>query len=250
MKIADRIHIVGSGRQGFGLTDAYDCHVYLIDGGGEYALIDAGGGRDLPGVIAQIEADGLDPAAVRQVLLTHAHADHAAGAAGLRARLGLRVLASAEVAGWVSAGDAAAASLDAARRAGVYPEDFAYPPCPADGTLADGDVVPVGDLRIEVVATPGHAAGHLAFALRPADAPQARPGIFTGDAFFHGGRILLQHTWDCSLQDSIRSVERLAALDPEGLYPGHLTFSVRGARRQLELALAHIARLAPPPQLH
>src|SRR5215203_5760342 len=164
MKIADRIHIVGSGRQGFALTDAYDCHIYLIDGGGEYALIDAGGGRDLPGVIAQIEADGLDPAAVRQVLLTHAHADHAAGAAGLRARLGLRVLASSEVAGWVSAGDAAAASLDAARRAGVYPEDFAYPPCPADGTLADGDVVPVGDLRIEVVATPGHAAGHLAFA--------------------------------------------------------------------------------------
>ena len=47
MKIAPGIHIVGSGRQGFGLTDDYDCHVYLVDGGDEYALIDAGGGRDL-----------------------------------------------------------------------------------------------------------------------------------------------------------------------------------------------------------
>ena len=84
---------------GFGLTDDYDCHVYLLDGGDEHALVDAGGGRDPDAIVRLIAADGLDPRRVRTCFLTHAHADHAAGAAGLRERLGLRVLASPEVAG-------------------------------------------------------------------------------------------------------------------------------------------------------
>ena len=33
MKISDRIYLAGSGRSGFGLTDDFDCHVYVLDGG-------------------------------------------------------------------------------------------------------------------------------------------------------------------------------------------------------------------------
>jgi hydroxyacylglutathione hydrolase len=246
MKIAERIHIVGSGQSGFHLSDDYDCHVYLLDGGAEYALIDAGGGRDPDAIVRLIEADGLDPRRVRTMLLTHAHADHAAGAAGLRERLGLRVLASPEVAKWVAAGDTRAASLDAAKQAGVYPPDFPYPACPVEGTLHDGTTVQVGDLTIEAIATPGHAAGHLSYALRR----DGRTSVFCGDAFFFGGKILLQNTWDCSLAESIATVERLAALDVDGLYPGHLTFAVKDGRRQVERAMEYIRKLLPPPQLH
>ena len=32
MKLTDRIYLVGSGGQGFNLTDDYDCHIYLLDG--------------------------------------------------------------------------------------------------------------------------------------------------------------------------------------------------------------------------
>ena len=245
MKIAERIHIVGSGQAGFGLTDDYDCHVYLLDGGDEYALIDAGGGRDTAGILSLIEGDGLDPRRVRTLLLTHAHADHAAGAAALRAQLGLRVLASPHIAGIVSAGDERGASLDIARTAGGYPADFVLPACPVDGELAEAAVVRVGDLAIEVIETPGHATGHLSYVLRRGE----RTSVFCGDAFFFGGRILLQHTWDCSLQASIRSVERLAALDLDGLYPGHLTFTVRHGRREVAKAMQEIASLLPPPQL-
>jgi hydroxyacylglutathione hydrolase len=245
MKIADRIHIVGSGRSGFNLTDAYDCHVYLLDGGGEYALVDAGGGRDPDGIVRLIEQDGLDPRRVTQLLLTHAHADHAAGAAGLRDRLAVRVQASADVARFVSEGDAAAASLDVARKAGVYPPNFAYPACPVDGVLAGGAIARVGDLEIGAIETPGHAAGHLSYVLRR----DGRTSVFCGDAFFFGGRILLQHTWDCSVQDSIRTVERLSTLDVDGLYPGHHTFAVHDGRLQVEKAMEYVRRLLPPPQL-
>jgi hydroxyacylglutathione hydrolase len=245
VKIADRIHIVASGRLGFGLTDDFDCHVYLVDGGSEYALIDAGGGRDIDGIVAQITGDGLDPARVRQLLLTHAHADHAAGAAPLRQRFGLRVVASPTVARYVREGDERAVSLDVARRAGSYPPEFAFPPCPVDAELADGAAVKIGDLTLTALETPGHASGHLAYVLRQGD----RVSVFCGDAVFFGGTILLQHTWDCSLQESISSVERLAALSVDGLFPGHLTFAVRQGRRQVDKAMQSIANLLPPAQM-
>jgi glyoxylase-like metal-dependent hydrolase (beta-lactamase superfamily II) len=241
----DRIHIVGSGRSGFGFTDDYDCHVYLLDGGAEYALIDAGGGRDLAGILARIGGDGLDPAKVRRLLLTHAHADHAAGAAGLRERLGLRVGASPEVARFVRDGDERAASIDLARKAGAYPPDFPYPACPVDDELADGALIAIGDLSLEAVATPGHAAGHLSYVLRRG----GETAVFCGDAFFMGGRILLQHTWDCSVQESIATVQRLAALSIDALYPGHHTFTVRNGRREVDKAMRAIDSLLPPPQL-
>jgi hydroxyacylglutathione hydrolase len=245
VKIADRIHIVASGRLGFGLTDDFDCHVYLVDGGSEYALIDAGGGRDIDGIVAQITGDGLDPARVRQLLLTHAHADHAAGAAPLRQRFGLRVVASPTVARYVHEGDERAVSLDVARRAGSYPPEFAFPPCPVDAELADGAAVKIGDLTLTALETPGHASGHLAYVLRQGD----RVSVFCGDAVFFGGTILLQHTWDCSLQESISSVERLAALSVDGLFPGHLTFAVRQGRRQVDKAMQSIANLLSPAQM-
>jgi len=182
---------------------------------------------------------------VRTLLLTHAHADHAAGAAGLRERLGMRVLASPLVAQYVRDGDERAASLDVARKAGGYPAGFTLSPCPVDEELEGGAIVRVGDLTLEVIDTPGHAAGHVSYVLRHA----GQSSVFCGDAFFFGGRILLQHTWDCSIQDSIRSVERLAALSVDGLYPGHLTFTVRNGRRQFDRAMQAVSSLLPPPQL-
>jgi glyoxylase-like metal-dependent hydrolase (beta-lactamase superfamily II) len=245
VKITDRIHIVASGRSGFSLTDDHDCHVYLLDGGDEYALIDAGGGRDLDGLVAQIEADGLDPRRLRHLWLTHAHGDHAAGAAGLRERFNPRVVASPLAARYIRDGDEQAISLEAARQAGIYPADFVFRACPVDAEVSEGDTLHVGDLTLEVVETPGHASGHLSFVLRH----NGTTSIFSGDTLFFGGRVVLQATWDCSLQESIASIRKLAPLRIDGFFPGHQSFSLRHGHRHVEQALRSIDQLLPPPQL-
>ena len=60
MKLSRRTHLIGSGLNGFSLSHPLDCHVYLVDGGSELAVIDAGGGGAPERLVAEIERDGLD----------------------------------------------------------------------------------------------------------------------------------------------------------------------------------------------
>ena len=61
MRLAERIYLVGSGSFGFDLTDPYDCHVYLLDGGTELALIDVGAGMGAEAIVENVRRDGFDP---------------------------------------------------------------------------------------------------------------------------------------------------------------------------------------------
>lgn len=244
MKVTERIHVVGSGRAGFNLTDALDCHVYLLNGGDEYALIDAGAGMAPEQIVRRIEEDGLDPGRIRYLLLTHAHADHSGGAAWFRDRLGVTVVGSPETAEWVGRGDERAISLDVARRAGAYPAEYRFQACPVETTIEDGGTLQVGDVELTAVATPGHSKGKLSFVFRE----DGQVSAFTGDAIFPGGKILLQDIWDCSVQESCRSIERLHALDLDGLYPGHVSFAVQRGREHVEAAMAKVRQLVPPEQ--
>lgn len=246
MRLSNRIYLVGSGEHDWALTDALDAQVYLVTTDDGHVVVDAGAGRSVDAIVAAIRADGVDPARVRWVLLTHGHGDHAGGAAAWRAAVpGARIAASTEVAGWLAAGDETATSVDRARAAGIYPPDFRLRPCEPERALTDGDVIDVGDLRFRAIATPGHAHGHLAFL---ADIDGAAT-LFSGDALFPAGRILLQDTWDCDLHAALRSVERLAALAAERLLAGHLGPVLDGAGAHMAAATDRIARLLPPESL-
>jgi len=246
MQLTNHIHLIASGDMGFSLTHPLDCHVYLVDGGGEAALIDGGVGLATREVLAGIQATGLDPAHIRWLLLTHAHADHAGGAAALREALsGLGVALAAEAAPWLRTADEEAISLRFARRAAFYPSDYSLRPCPVDRELSEGDEIAVGDLVLEVIETPGHCAGHLCFLMEEDD----RCVLFSGDHVFHGGRISVQNIPDCSLQAYARSTAKLAELEIDALLPGHLTLSLHRGQRHIASAHRAFQGLAPPPSI-
>src|SRR5204863_6710374 len=120
VQVTDRIFIVGSGRFGFGLTHHSDSHVYLVDGGSEIALIDAGAGVETGGIVDRVVRTRLARDRVRKLFVTHAHADHAGGARKLRASFSLDVHASSDVARILRAGDETAASVDVGKAQGTY----------------------------------------------------------------------------------------------------------------------------------
>lgn len=122
------------------------------------------------------------------VLLTHGHADHAEGAREFAAMASCAVRA-----------------LDPAHRLG-------------EEGLADGDVVEIGSLRVDVLGTPGHTSDSLSFWL-PEEA-----SLLTGDTVLGRGTSVVAHP-DGSLGAYLGSLHRLHALAAEAgvrtVLPGH-----------------------------
>jgi hydroxyacylglutathione hydrolase len=247
MRIDRRLGLVGSGALGFDLSDPFDCNVFIADAGGEHVLFDAGAGLGADAILAVCREDGVDPDRIRHLVLTHAHGDHGGGAAHLRDRLpGLVVHAAPRTAEIVAAGDEDAVSMPAARRAGIYPPDYVDRACPVDEVVPSGGTIRIGELGLTAVPTPGHSHDHHCWLVEAPSGPRCLVG---GDALFVGGRVALQHIYDCSVPDVIASIERLAELEFDALLPGHLAFSMHGAKRHVDAAMAVIARLGCPDSI-
>jgi glyoxylase-like metal-dependent hydrolase (beta-lactamase superfamily II) len=247
MRLTPDVALVGGGAlTGFGVSSDFDSHVYLLDGGGEAALVDCGMGT--PAGVAAVEraiaAAGLDAASVQRLFLTHYHTDHAGGTRAFRDRLGLRVAIGSPAAAALETADHEATQFGPAQRSGMFPAGYDYHACPVDDRLADGDDIAVGRLTVRYVATPGHAAGHGSYLVTGGE----RTYLLTGDALFAGGRILLQAIPDCDLAASLASVRRLAALEFDALLPGHGAMALSGGGAHTAAAMAAIDRLAVPAQ--
>jgi hydroxyacylglutathione hydrolase len=216
---------------GANLTDAYDCNVYAIYGRDRAVLVDAGGGR-VPIAV---------PPEVDSVILTHLHADHAAGARALGER-GLRILAHPWTAEGLAVGDEERSGLARARSWGMYLPDQRLDAWPDVGTIDDGDELDLGDCRVTVVATPGHAAGHISLLV------EARTrSLIAGDIVFPGGTISLQIMPDCSIDSIWQSIEQVRVLEPDALYAGHLAPVTSGAISHLDSALEAFRAGRIPP---
>ncbi len=245
MKLTEHIELIGSGQMGFNLTDALDCNVYLVHDGHDAVIIDAGAGADIEPILRQIDQTGIPRDTIRRLLLTHAQPDHAGGAWTLHDALSVEAYASPLAASYVRDSDERAASFDRLCGPGGYSEDYTFAACPVSDELRESDRIIVGRLAIEVVETPGHCGGHLSFVLHRPDGID----LFSGDAIFTRGRILLQNIWDCSVADSCESVERLATIRPDGLFPGHGTVSIERGWTHIYSAMESIGSMLPPPQL-
>lgn len=253
MELLPGVALVGSGWLGMSLSDRDDCHVYLVHDGDDAILIDAGCGRASDAIVQRIQAVGVAPQSVSRILITHAHPDHAAGALSLAERLGATVLASPQVADILRRGDEDGAGLTVARAAGRYPTDVRLLPTPAT-SCDDGDVLQVGSITVQVLATPGHAIGHLCYVARLDVDPLGCKGgsvavLFSGDLVFTRGRVAVLGTPDTDVAALADSLRRVAALRPQVLLPGHETVALSDAPRHLDAAISALDLQDLPPAL-
>lgn len=245
MRLTRDVLLVGSGDTGFNISHPLDCHIYLLDGGDEFALIDAGIGgptSETDQILANIEEDGIDPTRIGRLLLTHYHTDHAGGAADFRERIGCLVHGSPLCADVVTRADAEVTALTAAQEAGMYPRDYILQPCPAESSLTDGATFNVGRLQVTVFETPGHSADHISLLIEGGD----RTYLIGGDLIFYGGTIVAQNIPDCSLQDYAESMIRMSGVQFDALLPGHFTPSLRDGKRHVDAAAAKFLSLGIP----
>ena len=129
-----------------------DNNVWVVGDDADCVVVDAA--HDADAVLAAVGGRTL-----RAVICTHGHNDHVNAVEALRAATG------------------APARLHPDDRM-LWDDAVASPP---DGELADGQVVEVGDVALEVLHTPGHSPGACCL-----HAP-ALGVLFSGDTLFRGG---------------------------------------------------------------
>ena len=184
---------------------------FLVAGeDGTLVLVDAGT-RTAPATILEALAGlGRAPGDVTHVLLTHAHFDHAGGAAAVVEATGASVQTHDREAVYVREGRVP--RPDQSTRGGrllarVPGRAMGFAKVGVDGTFAHGDVLPVAG-GIHVVHTPGHTPGHCSF-LHPGSGV-----LITGDAVLNVRRLRYPLAGFCTdVRLSRRSAERLGDLD-------------------------------------
>ena len=190
-----------------------NCSLVWCDETHEAALIDPGG--DLDRLLAEVQRRGL---VLKQILLTHAHIDHAGGTGTLARTEGLPIIGP-------HPGDQF--WIDGlpmqARQFGFAPAE----PFTPTRWLADGDTVTVGRSTLNVRHCPGHTPGHVVF--HSAEAKRC----FVGDVLFAGsiGRTDFPGGDYDTLIDSI--TQRLWPMGDDTVFiPGHGPESSFGRERR------------------
>lgn len=173
---------------------------YII-GRGDVAILDPG--PDDPAHVAALLA-AVAGETVSHIVVTHTHRDHSPAAAAVKAATGATVVGCTphHAARPLHIGEIN--PLDASADT-----DFR-----ADLEMPDGATVSGADWTLSAVATPGHTANHLAFALREENL------LFSGDHVMAWATSIVAPP-DGAMGDYIASLEKLGTR-PETIYlPGH-----------------------------
>jgi len=189
------------------LTSApFAVNAFVAREGQSALVVDSTSGLDWPAFEPKLR-EALGGARVEACHLTHLHVDHVGGAARVARLTGAPLVMHADEAFAVEEGDLIATG--AALFGGAME---AHPVT----RVREGDTLALGAAKLEVLLVPGHSPAHTALW-----EPESR-SLFSGDVVFEGGsfgRVDLPGGDEKAL---VASLEKLAALDPLHVYPGHM----------------------------
>ncbi len=150
--ITKEIYQVG----GDGLTASEDAAIYLLYIDGQAAIVDAGCGNATRRLLENIRHCGVPEKAIEYLLITHCHYDHTGGAAELKKRLKLNVVAHHLEAPYLEKGDP---EVTAASWYGAT-----LTPVSVDIKLKQHtQSIRLGQRNITAIHLPGHSPGSLVF---------------------------------------------------------------------------------------
>ncbi len=181
------------------ISAGYDSNAYVLLAE-RVAVIDTGlSAESMRSRLAGV----VQPEDVEVVVNTHAHIDHCGGnGAFANARVMLHEL-DAE----------AAESGSFYGTASLFGTGSAWKP---ERLLREGMKIELGDAELEVIHTPGHTPGSICLYLREERA------LFSGDTLFAGGSFGRTDLEGGNMRQLVESLRRIAELEIEVLYPGHL----------------------------
>ena len=203
--------VTASSNHLFQLTHLGAINCYLVREEDGFTLIDTGMSREAQPIMREAQKLGLP---IVRIVLTHAHVDHVGS---------LDALPHAQIA--ISERDARFLSGDKSLDPSEpqVPLRGGYPVCTTKPTLLLHEGDRIGSL--EVLATPGHTPGHLAFldtrdrALIAGDAFQTLGGVAVSGTFKLLFPLPALATWHKGL--ALQSARKLLAVQPSVLAVGH-----------------------------
>jgi glyoxylase-like metal-dependent hydrolase (beta-lactamase superfamily II) len=191
--------------------------LYLWRDGDELTLVDTGTPGSGENVVDAIRRLGLDREALRWIVVTHFHGDHAGSLAEIREWSDAPVYAHA-------------ADADLIRGVGEVPlpiltdwerpiwervgNHISPPPAEVDHELTGGETLDFGG-GAEVLPVPGHTPGSIALHL------PAHRLLFTGDTIAESGGSVILGVFNVDREQAVRSLRAQAELDVDVVCFGH-----------------------------
>lgn len=202
---------------------------YLLEAEGECAIIETGTHNTVPIILALLDEKGIQRDAVKYVIPTHVHLDHAGGVGGLMAALpSATLLVHPRGARHMIDPSKLKAGATAVYGEKMFAEIYGdVIPVSADRvrTMEDGDTVMLADRELRFIDTPGHARHHFCVY------DPLSKGIFTGDTFglsypaltTDKGPFIMPTTTPVQFEPEAlkASIQRLLDLRPERIYLTH-----------------------------
>ena len=218
-----------------------DCNTYVFRNiEGKIAIVDPGNGISFDALLSGLKNINFDVLNVQWVLITHVHVDHLLGIYPMLKYFQDKKLPPPEI---IALGESARVIEEADIESmfpptlGLTPAQFGVKIEPVKTrAVKEGDQLHLGDLSFLVMDCPGHAEGSMCL-LQP-----NHKILVSGDVIFSGGAFGRVDFPGGSAAKLVTSLERLAQLDFNVLFPGHMRFS-RAGRQEVQMALTFAHQL-------